>query len=39
MKIKNVKVYSFDELTDSSKGKVLAFFVYRSNLPTILEMI
>jgi hypothetical protein len=33
MKIKNVKVYSFDELTDSSKGKVLAYFGERVDYP------
>jgi hypothetical protein len=33
MKIKNVKVYSFDELTDSVKGQVLAHFGERVNYP------
>jgi hypothetical protein len=33
MKIKNVKVYSFDELTDSVKGQVLAHFGERVDYP------
>jgi hypothetical protein len=33
MKIKNVKVYSFDELSDSSKGQVLAYFRERVEYP------
>jgi hypothetical protein len=33
MKIKNVKVYSFDELSDSSKGTVLAYFGERVDYP------
>lgn len=33
MKIKNVKVYSFDELTDSVKGQVLAHFAERVEYP------
>jgi hypothetical protein len=37
MKIKNVKVYSFDELSDSSKGKVLAYFGERADYPYFSE--
>jgi hypothetical protein len=33
MKIKNVKVYSFDELSDSSKSQVLAYFGERVEYP------
>ena len=33
MKIKNVKVYSFDELSDSAKSQVLAYFGERVDYP------
>jgi hypothetical protein len=33
MKIKNIAVYSFDELTDSSKGQVLAYFREQVDYP------
>jgi len=39
MKIKNVKVYSFDELSDSSKGQVLAHFGERVDYPYFSEAI
>jgi hypothetical protein len=37
MKIKNVKVYSFDELSDSSKSQVLAYFGERVDYPWFSE--